>query len=78
MTTPKTEPCPTCKRAASHWDGCSHVECPKRRHWGDASADLESFDALVPISQRADMRQSGPRSVEVSGYRKRAHIKDNA
>ena len=74
----KPEPCPDCKRDASHWDGCSHVECPKRRPWGNAAADLEAFDALVPISQRADMRQTGPRSVESSGYRRRAHIKDGS
>lgn len=68
------DPCPTCQRDASRWDGCSVVECPKRRPWGNANAGLEAFDAVVPISQRQDIRHSGPRGVEAGGYRKRAHI----
>lgn len=73
---PTTEACPTCGRTNHHWDGCSHVECPKRRPWGDATADLELFHTQVQIGQRADIRQPGPNGAALGGSRRRAHIKD--
>lgn len=28
--------CPSCQQAPSRQDGCSHVDCPRRRPWGCA------------------------------------------
>lgn len=62
--------CAGCGKA-SGFDGCSRIECPKRKPWGAGlGADLAMHHSGITSTQGAD----GPVQVSSSGcYRRNTH-----
>ena len=60
MAKPKPK-CDTCQGGERFFDGCSHPECPKRRHgtscWGAAPGKAEAAPDPSPVEKLFDQHE---------------------